>query len=367
MSTINSEAFSQLTSAINSLLPDFNGVHPQPALYIMPTKITPVGLGGVVGSNNNYLEDIIGRYIEATVTVAAKAEGAASLSAVIAEVSSAFLCSVRQKIMNLEILRMIAEETGPTVGDQLFDADGNFEKTLTFKVSCEFLKTQGPVEPGGIINTIPLDMGLNATDNTPKILISEQFTEHSMDGFDIIDDPQAQTAGPSHWQYTPETFRIEQLSRIRGGQNTPVNAKKPGTYLVLRNKAPQLKGDNFIITSTIRSEASGGIGLVFKWQNVNNFYFFLMDNRQNYRLMAKKLDGVFAFFDTPASDVGKGYLNSKDYNIKIHVRNANLNVYLDNELILQGRDSSIAPLGQIGLLSRDNLKACFYQLGLVQL
>jgi hypothetical protein len=367
MNTIEKEALGQLTSAISTLLPDFNGAHPQPIFSVIPTQITPTGLGGFVGSNNDPLEDIVGRHIEATITVSAKAASAESLPEVVAEVSSAFICSVRQKIMNLEILRMIAADTGPTSDNLDSGSNGNLEKMLTFKVLCEFLKRQGPAEPGGIIETIPLDIGLNQTGNPPKILISESFDEQSMDLFDVIDDPLAKTATPSQWQYNPETFRIEQLSRIRGGPATPANAKKPGTYLVLSDHLRRLRTENFIVQSTVRSETKGGIGLVFKWQNTDNFYYFLMDSRNHFRVMAKKVDGVFSPLDTPALVTGQGYINNTDYDIKIYIENINFKMYLNNELVLQGQDSSIVPPGRIGLMSRDNKKACFYRLGLLQI
>jgi hypothetical protein len=106
---------------------------------------------------------------------------------------------------------------------------------------------------------------------------------------------------------------------------------------------------------------------VFKWQNIDNFYFFLMDSRNDFRVMAKKVDGVFSSLDTPALVTGLGYKNNAEYNIKIYVENAIFKIYLNNELVFQGQDSSIVPPGRIGLMSRDNKKACFYRLGLIQI
>ena len=243
------------------------------------------------------------------------------------------------------------------------DTDGNFEKALTFKVLCEFLKTQGPVEPGGIIDTIPLDMGLSEAGPSSILHFSAPLGEHAMDGFEVVDDPLAKTARPSNWQFNSDMQRFEQLKRIRGGQKPATSPNKAGTYLLLKNGLDQIQNDHLAITTTVCSEVKGGIGLVFKWQDVDNYYFFLMDSRYNYRLIAKKLDGVFAFLDTTAVDAKEGYTVGDNHDIKVVVRGTKLTVYLNNKLILLGEDNSIVAAGRIGLMSRDNKKACFYKLG----
>src|SRR5256885_6389360 len=86
--------------------------------------------------------------------------------------------------------------------------------------------------------------------------------------------------------------RVSQTSSINGG-TTAVNANKPGTYLVLRATPSRPAVANLILRSEVESDGDQGIGLVFRYLDPANFYFFLANKNKNYRLLAKKVGGTF--------------------------------------------------------------------------
>jgi len=53
MDAIDSEALASLTAAVESFLPDVDDPSVQLVLLVAPVHITPTGLGGFIGANEN--------------------------------------------------------------------------------------------------------------------------------------------------------------------------------------------------------------------------------------------------------------------------------------------------------------------------
>jgi hypothetical protein len=200
----------------------------------------------------------------------------------------------------------------------------------------------------------------------PRLLISSDFMEDSLDWFEVVDDPLATRSTPSLWQYKAAESRIEQTSSIWGGSSQP-NANKPGTYLVLRATRERPVVENLMLKVRLQSNDEDGIGVIFRWQDAENFYFFLMDKRRNYRVMGKKVAGEFRDLSTPSLDTSHGYEINVIYNLKLIVTGTELNIYLDNELILQGQDTAPPIPGRVGFMCRTNDKAYFYRIELLKI
>ena len=109
--------------------------------------------------------------------------------------------------------------------------------------------------------------------------------------------------------------------------------------------------------------------MVFRWQDENNFYFFLMneDDDRKYRVLGRKVEGVFQDLETPALDKTKGFEVGRLYDVKLIAEGPAFQVYLDGERILEGRDAALAAPGRVGLMSRNNKQAFFYRFSAVQL
>jgi hypothetical protein len=195
-----------------------------------------------------------------------------------------------------------------------------------------------------------------------RIAVTDDFSTDTLAEFDVVDDAAA-SGGPSVWDHSASLGGgMQQTSAIMGGpvDDTPV---KPGTYLV-RKVSPQwpaLAGVS--IYCHMQSGDDHAIGLVFRYQDVDNFYFFLMDRQRNYRRIGKKVAGVFQELDVPAvQNVTPGFEINQTYDVAAACAGDAISVFLDGVHILTGRDSSIAAAGQVGLYSWGNPSASFLDL-----
>jgi tetratricopeptide (TPR) repeat protein len=202
----------------------------------------------------------------------------------------------------------------------------------------------------------------------PFLLLRDRFTDDSLAEFDVVDDPQATQDGPSAWVHNVGEGRIEQQAGIFGGPSavTDTGPVKPGTYLVRRTDAAISALPNLIITCRLRSEDEDGIGLVFRYQDVDNFYFFLMDSRRNFRRVGKKVGGVFQELSNPAVVTSEGFIVGQDYSVKVRLKDNNLAVFLDDAPILSGKDASL-PAGRVGFFSWANSGAQFDDLQIIEI
>jgi hypothetical protein len=205
----------------------------------------------------------------------------------------------------------------------------------------------------------------------------EAFTTDPLAAFDVVDDPQA-VQGPSSWSYDPAGQRIVQTSNIHapeGNANLNADPNKPGTYLVHRTTADWPELGDLIVRCRLSSGDDDGIGVVFRYKDPDNFYFFLMDAQRNYRRLGKKAGGVFQELDEPfrmaapgvsagpaTVDTANRYVVGQEYEVTIAAVGDALKVYLDGVEIMSGSDSSFPGLGRVGFYAWGNSSAAFLDL-----
>jgi hypothetical protein len=138
MNTITNEPIDALAAAIRSLLPEVADPAVRPGLMVNPLWVVPTGLGGFVGMSADPQGQILGRRLEATVEVIAKALNAEALSEAVTTVTRALLSADRATLLELGLLNVTLDEVGPKVA---LGAPGSItERALTFRVLFEFLK-----------------------------------------------------------------------------------------------------------------------------------------------------------------------------------------------------------------------------------
>jgi hypothetical protein len=362
MDAIGVEAMDKLSATLEELLPPGDSPALAPTLEVHPLRIVPTGLGGFVGLSQGPAGEIVGRRLEAWARVAVKAASVDGLGDAVSAVTGALLAADRGSLRSRGVLRLELDTLGPKPAA---DIAGVAEREIQFKVLYEFLKL--PAEIGDVIQRVPIDLELGRG-VPPRTLADAQLGTGSMALFQSFDDKDA-TGKPGDWRENATEERIEQLANVSSSVKLPENPRKEGTYLVLRATPVRPPVRDFVLRATLRSGEGGGIGLIFRWQDADNFYFFLMhsDAERNYRVFGKKVGGTFAALDTPAMDKTNGFEVGRLYDVKLVAEGPVFQAYLDGERILEGRDATLAAPGQAGLISRNNTKAFFYRFSAVQL
>jgi Tc toxin complex TcA C-terminal TcB-binding domain len=193
-------------------------------------------------------------------------------------------------------------------------------------------------------------------------LVTDDFVENTLSRFDVIDDAAA-TGGPSAWAHAANLGgSIVQTSNISGSPLT-ADPSKPGTYLVRKTSTDWPDLQDLVVISHVLSGDEDALGLVFRYQDPDNFYFFLMDRQRGYRRIGKKIAGVFQELDKPSvQSITPGYELNRTYEVSIAVVGEAIAVFLDGVHILTGRDSSLIKPGRIGLYAWSNIAANFLDL-----
>jgi len=119
------------------------------------------------------------------------------------------------------------------------------------------------------------------------------------------------------------------------------------------NPALAIFGDNawsnYTLFAEISSSDNDGIGLVARYSDPLNMYFFEMDAQNQTYVLGKYVGGSRIIL----SSINGTYEPSINYRIKLEVINDVISAYLNDNQILQVQDSTFS-VGRPGLLSRNN-------------
>jgi hypothetical protein len=362
--TIAAEALSNLSTAVGALLPPAPDPALAPTVLVTPLRVAPTGLGGYAGPHADPQGEIYGRRVTARVTVSVPAEDASGLDAAVSQVTHSFMTTGRDELGALGILRLALAELGPRPAPAAPGPPETPRREVHFDVLFEFLKI--PESAGGVIETIPLDIDPTIASDRPRRVLHGPFVAGALDLFDVVDDAAATTAAPSAWAHDPAEQAIVQTSAIRGGaESTAPN--KPGTALVLRASPARLPFLNLSIASTVQSDVEGGLGFVFRFQDPGNFYYVLLDSRNGFRRMGRKVAGAFGALDEGGLDGGAGFPLGTPMRLRLLVQDDTFVLRLDGQIVLEGGDASLPAAGRVGFLTRNCTGARFYDCTLLRL
>jgi hypothetical protein len=219
------------------------------------------------------------------------------------------------------------------------------------------------------INTLEFMLGFCIPANAlPDPLHADDFSSDPLENFEVVDDPQAVIDRPSAWVHDLAGRRLLQRSNIHGPvDNVNTSPNKPGTYLVGVHErqfggGPWPAMSNLAMEGTLSSEDDDGLGLLFRYQDVDNFYFFLMDAHRRYRRIGKKVGGIFQDLQASAVDTGNGFEVAADHHVLLTAQGDRFSVHIDGVLALSGSDRAISGEGRIGLYAWGNSAARFQRL-----
>lgn len=347
-------ALAALSSDLRAVLPTATNPSLEPSLLVTPRTISPTGLGGYVGPHTEPDGDVHGRRVAAAVEVGVRAQTPNDLDQALSEVSAALLTVERGDTTNGDVLRV--EHASQAAGS----ADGNTERTLRFDVLYEFVRP--PTEAGGIIDEVLVDLDAGTTPLGRAVRVAA--APGVLTRFDVVDDPAAIHHLPSDWDVDPAEPALLQRAETWGGATGP-GPVMPGTMLVLRT-TPVAPAVADLVARTAFTALTGGVGMVWRWQGPDDFYFVLLDVDRNVRRIGRKVGGTFAELDQVAADEANGY-DPGPHHLRVRVEGPSMTATLDGEEILVGADDAIEAPGRVGLLTRRTTTARFTGLAYVPL
>ena len=158
------------------------------------------------------------------------------------------------------------------------------------------------------------------------------------------------TGAPSIWSCA--AGRMIQSSNIYSGGAIAIDM--PGTYALYKNG---LAWRDFRASLTISSLDNDAIGLMFRYQDDDNYYRFSWDRQRSYRRLVKKENGVFTLLTQDRIP----YVSGRIYLLEIVASGPLIQVLIDGQLILSAQDHSFDS-GTIALYNWANQGSYFHDL-----
>ncbi len=172
---------------------------------------------------------------------------------------------------------------------------------------------------------------------------SDDFDDGDYDGWLTVDE--GGIGGPSVWSAV--SGEMVQSSNLYGGDGVSVDM--PGTYALFYDD-----WDDYTLSLSLSSDDDDAIGVMFRYQDKDNYYRFSWDKQRSYRRLVKKEDGVF----TVLAQDNVPYVTGQIYGLKIVAAGAILQVFIDGQVIFWTHDESFES-GNIALYSWGNAGSHF--------
>lgn len=350
-------------TALNSTLQQFfdgiasNGQSAE--LSLIPNKNLTPGVGAYVGFHDDPAGDITAVRIDTTASIRVEARSS-DISGLVQDITSAVMGVERAVLQQAGIYRLKMSELEP-----LQQETGNrSSRVIHFSLLYEHLTL--PTESEFQIDDIVLDMDLNVAGGNAEVIVNTGFDADWEDTFEVVDDPGAVQDPPSNWQFDGGEVALHQTSAIRGG-STGLTATKPGTYLLLKTGSSTPPLQDFLVDVDFSSIDDNGVGFVFRYQDVDNFYFCVLSAGNNYAMLGKKTSGSFSFLDEGGQANVTPYQVATKHRLKLVVVGSRFLVYVDDDFLVAGSDEAISNAGQAGLMCHGNDDVFFYRLQALKL
>ena len=176
--------------------------------------------------------------------------------------------------------------------------------------------------------------------------LSEDFNDGNYNGWALVD--QGTVNAPMAWSAaTGVMVQSSNVHTLPTGMEIP----KLGTYAYWQGG---IGWTNYTTEVTIKSADNDAIGIMFRYQDENNYYRFSWDKERSYRRLVKCVNGQFTLL---AQD-SVPYVIGQNYRLKIGAHGSTLQVSIDGSPIFSVNDSSLSS-GTIALYSWGNTGSYF--------
>ncbi len=194
------------------------------------------------------------------------------------------------------------------------------------------------------IESATLSGKINYQLELPGVKYFDDFSnEKTLANYEIND--LGDVSAPSNWKIFENM--LYQTSNIYGPTSSGTQFPyERGTHLILKG----VYDEDWELVTDFKAEDNDGLGLVFGYQDRENFYWVEWD-RQTAKLGFCKSVGQRDNGTVIAQVTNFPYLEGVWYNLKIKKQASRYQIYVNDQLILKAQDSTFNT-GRVGLLSR---------------
>ncbi len=236
-----------------------------------------------------------------------------------------------------------SDSSGDGLQYQWTNAEGNLlateaTPTVDLPVGINDL-TLTITDTNGITNSDTVTVAVQNDDT----LLYEDFNDGNFDGWTALD--QGNLLG--NWYVTTDGQLYESSNSFSSTDETERSDRR-GPILIWDDAAAQGWTD-YVVDATLRSTDNDGIGIVFRYQDENNYYKLDLDTQTNIRALYKVQGGV----ETTLAIEEKGYPFNVEMDLQVAVVGKEIVATLNGESIFDAPIVDNNPLiqGTIGLYS----------------
>jgi hypothetical protein len=179
-----------------------------------------------------------------------------------------------------------------------------------------------------------------------SLSFSDDFSDGNYDGWSLADQGTLQT--PMSWSASTNVM-VQSSNTYTSSTGTELPTL--GTYAYLIDG---LSWTDYKTTLTIKSADDDAIGLMFRYQDQDNYYRFSWDKQRAYRRLVKCVNGQF----TLLAEDSVTYVTNQTYDLEVIANDDSLKVSIDSSEIFSVTDSSFSS-GSIALYCWGNVGAYF--------
>ena len=157
----------------------------------------------------------------------------------------------------------------------------------------------------------------------PGTLFIETFEDGDADGWTIVDE--GTISGPSNWQVLGQQF--VQLSNIYG-PSASATTNRMGTFAVWDDPGAYGWSD-YSATARLHATDNDGLGLMFYYQDSDNYYKLDSDIQRAFQTLFKKVNGV----ESTLATVTASHPQNQDFALVVTVDNGQIQCLLNGASI----------------------------------
>ncbi len=351
-------AIDALSNAIAALLPAPPDSDLAPQVEILPTLTRLSGIGGHIGPGAAPVAERRAQRIEGEIVVRVFSDSAAGLLEAEAALARELIGADPDLLRRGGILRLRRVAEGQA--KRLEQADGiaaAFGQDVRFAVAFEHAPL--PAAGEGTIDAVLADTMLGGTGRVPRLRYRHDFLSDPLEDF-----PAFAAGGPGTapaWAWDEAAQELRQTGERRGGVDG-LSENKAGGYLVLRDARGGGPLGDFLLETELRSDGPGGIGLVFRFRDPQNFGFVLLEGPPGQRLFGRRADNNGAFFAEGGQDLARGFPPETWLRLRLLAQGDRFELAIDGVPVLAGSDPDLKAPGSVGFFCRGNPNARFRHL-----